>query len=148
MAQPPAPALATESPAVEAAPPDPVPAPAGRTANPVADDWRRGNPDMFRTVARRFCARAPVVARELREYCLTNQRQRLGRLAASLKPTLGLYDVTAADAAERVERVAADASQADLAHGVLALEDEVWRVAGAWQDVDQPQQAASVEVRS
>ena len=102
---------------------------------------------MFRTVARRFCARAPIVARDLRHYGLSGQHQRLARLAASLKPTLGLYDMTAADAAERVEHGAAT-PRPELARDVLALEDEVWRVAEAWGHVDQARTAAPVEVAS
>ncbi len=107
-----------------------------RVANPVGDAWRRANPDMFRTIARRFCARAPAVTHELHEHCLSGQHGRLARLAASLKPSLGLYDMTAADVADRVERLASAPAAADLTREVLALEDEVRRVAHAWQDVD------------
>jgi hypothetical protein len=124
------------------------PPPGDRTQNPVAEQWRRANPDMFQSVARRFRARAPVAARELREYCLTGQERRLVKLAASLKPTLGLYDLTAADAAERVERAVAEERHHDLPREVLALEHELWRVAAAWQTADQPPGISSVEVVS
>lgn len=121
---------------------------APRVANPVGDAWRRANPDMFRTIARRFCARAPEVTHELHEHCLSGQHVRLARLAASLKPSLGLYDMTAADVADRVERLAAAPAAADLTREVLALEDEVRRVANAWQDVDGWTATVQMEVTS
>jgi len=112
-----------------------APAPT-RTPNPVADEWRKNSPDVFQTVAKRFCARAPRAAQELREYCLAGQNDRLARLATALKPTLSLFDMSAAEAAERVEKLAAAGRHANLAHDVLALEHEVWRVADAWEKSD------------
>jgi hypothetical protein len=133
-----APALA-EFPAAEVAGTVPRPSAAPRTPNPVADEWRKNSPDVFQTVARRFCARAPKAAQELREFCLSGQNDRLARLATSLKPTLSLFDMSAAEAAERVEKVAVAGRHANLAHDVLALEHEVWRVADAWEKGDRHQ---------
>jgi len=137
-----APALAAV-PATEAAATAPRASAAPRTPNPVADEWRKNSPDVFQTVARRFCARAPKAAQELREFCLSGQNERLARLATSLKPTLSLFDMSAAEAAERVEKVAAAGRHANLAHDVLALEHEVWRVADAWEKGDRQPAAAA-----
>lgn len=101
--------------------------------NPVAEDWRRTSPEMFQAVAHRFCARAPKATAELRSRCLAGDRQQLGRLAESLKPTLSLFDMAAAEAARRVQAMAGEASPGDLAYEVLALEHEIWRVVEHWQ---------------
>ncbi|MCC7125712.1 MAG: hypothetical protein IT178_12750 [Acidobacteria bacterium] len=105
-----------------------------RRPNPVAEEWRRTSPDVFLSIAQRFCARAPKAAEELREYCLAGESLRLGKLATSLKPTLSLFDSTAGDAADRVERLVAEGRVDGLPLEVLALEHEVWRVAAAWAD--------------
>lgn len=142
--EPEAPALAEFAASRPAATPSSPPAPAApRTPNPVADEWRRNSPEVFQTVARRFCARAPKAAQELREYCLSGQHDRLAQLATALKPTLSLFDMSAAEAAERVEKQAAAGRAGSLAHDVLALEHEVWRVADAWEQGAAP--AASTE---
>jgi hypothetical protein len=118
-----------------------APAPQLRAPNTVADEWRRQSPTVFRTVAERYCARAPKVAEELRTLCLSGQTDKLAHLADSLKPTLSLFDMTAADAADRLKQAATDGS-AELALSVLALEHEVWRVMAAWQQT--PPQTAGI----
>lgn len=113
---------------------------AGKHApNPVAEEWRRTSPDVFQAVAKRFCTRAPKATAELRAWCLRGDREKLGRLAESLKPTLSLFDMAAAEAAGRVHASAGDASPGDLAYEVLALEHEIWRVVEGWQAGARPE---------
>lgn len=115
---------------------DPPPEPATvepRSPNPVAEEWRRTRPETFVMVARRFCERAPRSAEALRTACLAGDTASLDRLAETLKPTLNLFDLAAAEAASAVQRVLAEGRLPDLALAVLALEHEVWRVASAWQ---------------
>lgn len=103
-----------------------------RGSNPVAEDWRRTSPEVFGTVARRFCARAPKMTAELREGCLAGDRAGLARLAEWLKPTLSLFDMDAAAAAGRLHTAAGEPT-GDLAIEVVALEHEIWRVVAGWQ---------------
>ncbi len=123
----------------EPAPPEapaPEPAPHKHVPNSVAEDWRRTSPEVFRTVARRFCARAPQLADELRAWCLAGERKKLAHLAQTLKPTLSLFDVAAAEAAGRLHAAAETESPGGAAYEVLALEHEIWRVVANWQATD------------
>ncbi|MDH4064664.1 MAG: hypothetical protein OEW19_09705 [Acidobacteriota bacterium] len=107
-----------------------------RASNPVAEEWRRSSPEVFRGVARRFCARAPKATEELRASCLQGDCETLVRLARTLQPALSLFDLSAGDAAARVQAAASDGASDALAYAVLALEHEIWRVAAAWQASD------------